>query len=88
MRGDENECRQMLTTGFLHDGPASVRYPRGKGRGEGRKELKTLPIGKADVRHRGSRIASWPGQHGGAGVTCGSTVRRHCGQYALRQTDR
>jgi 1-deoxy-D-xylulose-5-phosphate synthase len=30
---DENECRQMLYTGFLHDGPAAVRYPRGKGPG-------------------------------------------------------
>ena len=26
---DENECRQMLYTGFIHEGPASVRYPRG-----------------------------------------------------------
>ncbi|TAL46169.1 MAG: 1-deoxy-D-xylulose-5-phosphate synthase, partial [Methylovulum sp.] len=25
---DENECRQMLSTGFLHPGPAAVRYPR------------------------------------------------------------
>jgi 1-deoxy-D-xylulose-5-phosphate synthase len=28
---DENECRQMLTTAFLHDGPSAVRYPRGHG---------------------------------------------------------
>ena len=26
---DEAECRAMLTTGFLYDGPASIRYPRG-----------------------------------------------------------
>ncbi|MCX2956781.1 MAG: 1-deoxy-D-xylulose-5-phosphate synthase, partial [Candidatus Regiella insecticola] len=26
---DENECRQMLHTGYLHHGPAAVRYPRG-----------------------------------------------------------
>ncbi len=26
---DEAECRAMLTTAFLHDGPAAVRYPRG-----------------------------------------------------------
>jgi 1-deoxy-D-xylulose-5-phosphate synthase len=26
---DEAECRAMLTTGFLYDGPAAVRYPRG-----------------------------------------------------------
>jgi len=24
---DENECRRMLTTAFLHDGPAAVRLP-------------------------------------------------------------
>jgi len=28
---DENECRQMLTTGFQHEGPSAVRYPRGCG---------------------------------------------------------
>jgi 1-deoxy-D-xylulose-5-phosphate synthase len=30
---DENECRAMLTTAFLHPGPAAVRYPRGAGAG-------------------------------------------------------
>jgi len=30
---DEAECRHMLTAGFLHDGPAAVRYPRGSGTG-------------------------------------------------------
>jgi 1-deoxy-D-xylulose-5-phosphate synthase len=28
---DENECRQMLTTGFHYKGVAAVRYPRGAG---------------------------------------------------------
>jgi len=55
---DENECRQMLTTGFLHAGPASVRYPRGKGPGiKIDNALATLPLGKAEVRHQGRRIA-------------------------------
>jgi 1-deoxy-D-xylulose-5-phosphate synthase len=55
---DENECRQMLTTGFLHAGPASVRYPRGKGPGVTvQPELTSLPLGKAEIRHQGSRIA-------------------------------
>ncbi|MCX7089802.1 MAG: 1-deoxy-D-xylulose-5-phosphate synthase [Methylococcales bacterium] len=55
---DENECRQMLTTGFLHDGPASVRYPRGKGPGVAvQKAMTVLPIGKAEIRQKGSRIA-------------------------------
>ncbi|MDO9423791.1 MAG: 1-deoxy-D-xylulose-5-phosphate synthase [Methylobacter sp.] len=55
---DENECRQMLYTGFMHEGPASVRYPRGKGPGVAvNKTMTALPLGKADVRHQGSRIA-------------------------------
>src|SRR5690606_38212275 len=55
---DERECRQMLSTGFRHEGPAAVRYPRGTGPGVAAGEaLDTLPIGKAEVRRRGSRIA-------------------------------
>jgi 1-deoxy-D-xylulose-5-phosphate synthase len=55
---DENECRQMLTTGFEHQGPASVRYPRGKGPGVAvTKEMTALPIGKAEIKRRGTRIA-------------------------------
>ena len=55
---DENECRQMLTTGFRHDGPAAVRYPRGSGPGVAiDKELATLPIGKAQVRRHGRGLA-------------------------------
>lgn len=55
---DENECRQMLTTGFHYPGPASVRYPRGKGPGSTiDMALTQLPIGKAEIRHQGGRIA-------------------------------
>jgi 1-deoxy-D-xylulose-5-phosphate synthase len=55
---DENECRQMLTTGFLHEGPAAVRYPRGKGPGATvQTDLESIEIGKAEIRHQGSRIA-------------------------------
>ena len=55
---DELECRRMLTTGFLHDGPAAVRYPRGSGTGVAAgNELSPLPIGKAEVRRRGAGIA-------------------------------
>jgi 1-deoxy-D-xylulose-5-phosphate synthase len=55
---DENECRQMLSTGFRHEGPAAVRYPRGTGPGVAvQPTLDALPIGKAEVRRRGSRIA-------------------------------
>ncbi|MBF6022781.1 1-deoxy-D-xylulose-5-phosphate synthase [Lysobacter niastensis] len=55
---DENECRQMLSTGFQYEGPAAVRYPRGTGPGVAvQPELDTLPIGKAEVRRRGHGIA-------------------------------
>ncbi len=54
---DENECRQMLTTGLRHEGPAAVRYPRGTGPGVAiGPELDTLPIGKAQLRRNGSRL--------------------------------
>ncbi len=55
---DENECRQLLTTAFEHVGPAAVRYPRGTGPGARiETDLTTLPIGKAEIRLQGSRIA-------------------------------
>ena len=55
---DENECRQMLSTGFRHEGPAAVRYPRGSGPGVAvSQSLDVLPIGKAQLRRNGSRIA-------------------------------
>jgi 1-deoxy-D-xylulose-5-phosphate synthase len=50
---DENECRQMLYTGFLQDHPVAVRYPRGAGSGvEVQKEMSALPWGRAEVRRR------------------------------------
>ena len=55
---DENECRQMLSTGYHFNGPAAVRYPRGTGPGVAlQSTLDTLPIGKADLRVRGNRVA-------------------------------
>ncbi|MEZ5617114.1 MAG: 1-deoxy-D-xylulose-5-phosphate synthase [Rhodocyclaceae bacterium] len=55
---DEDECRQMLTTAFFHDGPSAVRYPRGHGPGvPALKTLKALSVGKGDIRRSGSRIA-------------------------------
>ncbi len=55
---DEDECRQMLYTGFQIDGPVAVRYPRGSGPGVPvRKEMTALPIGKGEVRRRGKRVA-------------------------------
>ncbi|EGF31698.1 1-deoxy-D-xylulose 5-phosphate synthase [Oxalobacteraceae bacterium IMCC9480] len=55
---DENECRQMLTTGYLYPGPAAVRYPRGAGPGVAiTAPLTALPMGKAEVRRQGERVA-------------------------------
>ena len=55
---DENECRRMLTTAFLHDGPSAVRYPRGHGPGvEPRPALEALPLGKGEIRRSGARVA-------------------------------
>jgi len=47
---DENETRKLLTTGYLYNGPAAVRYPRGTGPNTYvEKELSPLEIGKAKV---------------------------------------
>ena len=55
---DEDECRQMLYTGFQMSTPAAVSYPRGTGPGvEIRKELTALPIGKGEIRRRGKSFA-------------------------------
>ncbi|WP_295557568.1 1-deoxy-D-xylulose-5-phosphate synthase [uncultured Stenotrophomonas sp.] len=55
---NEAECRQMLSTGLQHPGPAAVRYPRGTGTGVAAgTDLSTLPIGKGELRLQGSRIA-------------------------------
>lgn len=55
---DEDECRQMLTTGLNYDGPASVRYPRGKGPGKPvSQSLDSIEIGQAITLHQGEKIA-------------------------------
>ncbi|MGB1800121.1 MAG: 1-deoxy-D-xylulose-5-phosphate synthase [Gammaproteobacteria bacterium] len=55
---DENECRQMLYTGYIQDCSAAVRYPRGIGPGvEVQKEMTALPVGKAEIKREGKRIA-------------------------------
>ncbi|MFW2146713.1 1-deoxy-D-xylulose-5-phosphate synthase [Acinetobacter sp. TY1] len=47
---DENECRQMLHTAYMHQGPAAVRYPRGNGLGvEIQQTMITMDIGKAEL---------------------------------------
>jgi 1-deoxy-D-xylulose-5-phosphate synthase len=47
---DENECRQMLTTGMHLDQPSAVRYPRGSGPGVAiQQALTTVPVGRGVV---------------------------------------
>ncbi|MFE8117453.1 1-deoxy-D-xylulose-5-phosphate synthase [Brenneria goodwinii] len=54
---DENECRQMLHTGYHYKkGPTAVRYPRGSGTGADLAPLAELPIGKGVVRRQGEGI--------------------------------
>ena len=55
---DENECRQMLYTGYQYRGPAAVRYPRGTGPGVTiEKQMKSLPLGKGRVVQPGKGVA-------------------------------
>ncbi len=55
---DENECRRLLTTGFRHNGPAAVRYPRGSGPGATIEPgLEPLPLGRGTIRRAGRRVA-------------------------------
>ena len=55
---DENETRQLLYTGYMHSGPAAVRYPRGTGPGATiQKEMSAVPIGKGIVVREGSGTA-------------------------------
>ena len=55
---DENECRQLLTTAYQHEGTAAVRYPRGSGPGTPlQSDLATLPWGKGEIRRHGKKLA-------------------------------
>ncbi len=55
---DENQCRQMLYTGYQHSGPAAVRYPRGSGKGIAvDKTMTALPIGKGEQVRSGKKVA-------------------------------
>ena len=53
---NEDECRQMLYTGYQYQGPTAVRYPRGSGTGiEVQTKMELLDIGKGIMRRQ--RIA-------------------------------
>ncbi len=55
---NEDECRQMLYTGYQYEGPTAVRYPRGAGTGiEAQAHMQLLPIGKGIMRRQRSTEA-------------------------------
>ncbi|RXU09726.1 1-deoxy-D-xylulose-5-phosphate synthase [Pseudomonas syringae] len=55
---DENELRKLLSTGYLHTGPAAVRYPRGTGPNAViEANLDPVEIGKGVVRRQGQGVA-------------------------------
>lgn len=87
---DENECRQMLYTGYHHEGgPSAVRYPRGNGTGAPLEALASLPLGKGVIKPPGRTTGDPQFWHavtpGGSG--CGS-YQCHSGGYAFCQTAR
>ena len=54
---DENETRQMLFTGWNYEGPAAIRYPRGRGPGVViEQDMTAMPIGKARIAREGDEI--------------------------------
>lgn len=55
---DENECYKMLSTAYHYNGPAAVRYPRGKGTGAAINEdvSEEIPFGKAKVLSEGKDL--------------------------------
>ena len=55
---DKNECRSLLSTAFLHNGPSAVRYPRGSGCGATIEPgLNPFEIGKGVLRRSGREVA-------------------------------
>ena len=55
---DEAECRDMLYTAYIHQGPSSVRYPRGSGTSAAEvTKMTAIPIGTGEVQVKGANIA-------------------------------
>ncbi len=54
---DENELQHMLATAINHDGPITLRYPRGEGWGaEMDSEIRSLEIGKGELLRPGKDL--------------------------------
>lgn len=54
---DENECYQMLYTGFRLNKACAVRYPRGAGVGANLEPMQIMKIGKGRILRTGKKIA-------------------------------
>ncbi|QIE02148.1 1-deoxy-D-xylulose-5-phosphate synthase [Buchnera aphidicola] len=55
---NENECRQMLYTGYMYKkGPCVVRYPKGNGIGTLLMPMKIIPLGQSLIKRYGKKIA-------------------------------
>lgn len=55
---DEDECYHMLTTAYQYQGPAAVRYPRGKGIGKQiqAKTQEMIPFGQSVIKQTGEKL--------------------------------
>lgn len=70
---DENECRQMLYTGFQYKGTSAVRYPRGSGTGAFiQPTMHAIAIGTAEIKR--VRVSSQAKQHKIAILSFGSRL--------------
>jgi len=55
---DEDQCRKMLQSAWLHDGPAAIRYPRGEGTGVTlESNLTSMEIGRGSIVRQGAEVA-------------------------------
>ena len=76
---DENECRQMLTTGMKLDQPSAIRYPRGAGSGAAiDKALTTVPLGKGVMLREAKGVAMSQSKPRVAILAFGSMVKPAC----------
>ncbi len=65
---DENETRHLLYTGFMYQGPAAVRYPRGSGTGVNiDQQMQVVEIGNASLKRQGQGVA----------ILCFGTLMNH-----------
>jgi hypothetical protein len=87
---DENECRKMLTTAYQPRRPERRALPARQRPGNGdRQDTVGLPVGKGEIRRRGSGVALLAfGSMLTPGARSGGRARRHGRQHALRQADR